>query len=173
MSNSAVEVLVMRCLAHLEKEEAMLQTTKELVQQIREALIRRDQALLQELLEGQQRAAEVSQGLYAARLKMCREIAHTFAVPLETASVGFLAGRVTGSLQQRLLSCRRRLTRAAEQVDILNRGNAALASQTMNLLFGVLHRLTGVSPQPSCYERDGRMSRQLDESLQPLARVTR
>lgn len=159
MVNSTADDLALRCLAHLEQEEAMLQASWELVQQTRQALLERDQQRLHALLERQQTTAAAAQKLHAARQNIRCEIAACFSIPAENASLGYLAQRASAERRGQLLSYRRQLSELAEKVDLLNRGNVALAGQVMDLLHGVLHRLTGENPQPTRYERTGRMAR--------------
>lgn len=157
--NLTADDLALRCLAHLEQEDAMLQASWELVQQTRKALLERDQQRPHELLERQQSTAAAAQKLHAARQMIRRDIAACFSIPAEDASLGYLAQRTSADRRDQLLSQRRQLSDLAEKVDLLNRGNVALAGQVMELLHGVLHRLTGENPQPARYERTGRMAR--------------
>ena len=160
MVNSTVDLVALRCLAHLDKEDAMLQTSWELVQQTRQALLQRDHRLLQQILQRQQETAAIAEKLRSSRQAIRCEIATCFAIPEEDASLGYLARRAPPERRDQLFSYQQRLSKAAEQVDVLNRGNVALAGQVMDLLQGVLHRLTGESPQSACYERSGRFNRQ-------------
>ncbi len=160
MVNSTVDLLALRCLAHLDKEDAMLQTSWELVQQTRQALLQRDHRLLQQILQRQQETAAIAENLRSARQAIRCDIATCFSIPKKDASLGYLARRAPPERREQLISYQQRLSKTAEQVDTLNRGNVALAGQVMDLLQGVLHRLTGENPQSACYERSGRLNRQ-------------
>ncbi len=81
--NSTADDLALRCLAHLEQEDAMLQASWELVQQTRKALLERDQQRLHELLERQQPTAVAAQKLHSARQMIRRDIAACFSIPAE------------------------------------------------------------------------------------------
>ena len=142
MVNSTVDLLALRCLAHLDKEDAMLQTSWELVQQTRQALLQRDHRLLQQILQRQQETAAIAENLRSARQAIRCDIATCFSIPEKDASLGYLARRAPPERRDQLISYQQRLSKTAGQVDTLNRGNVALAGQVMDLLQGVLHRLT-------------------------------
>jgi hypothetical protein len=154
--NATIGTLALRCLAHLEKEDAMLQASRELVLSTRQALLHRDQQRLQLLFDQQRDTATAAQRLRDARTEIRRQIAACFSIPESRASLRFLAEQASPAQRQRLLNCRQRLHDLAEQVDTLNRGNVALAGQLLALLHGILHRLTGENPQPECYQRSGK-----------------
>lgn len=137
----------------------MLQASWELVQLTRKALLARDQQRLHELVERQHSTAVAAQKLHSARQMIRREIAACFSIPDAQASLGYLAQRTSAQRRDQLLSYRRRLSELAEKVDLLNRGNVSLAGQVMDLLHGVLHRLTGENPRPARYGRTGKMER--------------
>ena len=166
--NATEQELAVRCLGHLQQEDAMLQESWELVKETRRALLDRDQLQLQQLLERQEQMAQSADRLRTMRDQIREQVATALAIPSEQASIGLLASRLDGTLRTRMMEYRANLIDTARQVDLLNRANAALALQTVDLFRNVLMRLTGVDPETVCYERTGQFAISSAEPIRSL-----
>ncbi len=153
----AHETLALRCLAHLQQEEAMLQATLSLVEETRAGLLKRDWTILREALDKQQHTIAASAELSKQRDQLRAQIAAELELSSEDATIGALAAHTTDSLREQLLLARGRLTKSTSRINVLNRANTVLAMQTNHIVTDMIHHLVGVKPQPRNYARTGLM----------------
>jgi hypothetical protein len=135
--------LALKCLAHLEKEEAMLDQAVQALRQVRTALVQGDAGQLSQALQQQQHTTQAADDLRAARGRLRQSVARVLGIAANEATLGALADRVSGEMRNRLLGYRVRLTQMARELEMMNRGNAALIQQSMHLLQRLLAQLTG------------------------------
>lgn len=156
--NENPDTLAVACIGHLQQEEAMLTSTLEMLQQIRAALVNRNQAALAEALEAQQRSEKSASELHASRELVRLRIGRCLGLPPAEATLKQLSQRVTGELRERLSAGRRRLAELTMEIDSVNRCNAVLVQQSMGLLNQVLFCLTGQDGSSQRYGASGQMS---------------
>ncbi len=148
--------VALTCLAHLEKEEAMLGAMLERSHAVRAALMSGNLADLAELLADQQHTAKAAAELYKARAQLRQTIA-TAIGSRDAGTLSRLVQCVSEPLRGRLSALRQRLVGMAKDVDRLNRGNMALVRQSVDLLERLLSGLTGSEQSADCYSSAGRM----------------
>lgn len=149
--------LALACIAQLEQEEAMLSATLEILRNIRAALVERNQNQLQTALNQQAHTARAASDLRDARTRLRHAIGHTLGIPPEQVTLTMLASHVSEDLASKILSRGRHLTEMARDVNAMNRSNAMLIYQSMNLLEQLLTCLTGRDDGADRYEARGQI----------------
>lgn len=152
------ETLAVACIGHLQQEEAMLTSTLEMLRRIRESLVTRDHDALSAALQEQERSQKSAFDLQLAREQIRVRISASLGVSPAEATLHQLALRVSGELQERLASGRRRLAELTNEIDAINRCNAVLVQQSMGLLNQVLYCLTGEEQTSQRYGASGHMA---------------
>ena len=152
-----VEDLALVCLAHFEKEEAMMDASLQALHAVRESLVKADPAGLNQAIQGQQRVARSAAELSRARQQLRRRMGQVLGVPAEQVSLRILAERVSGEVRERLRRCRERLAAMAGDIERINRGNIGLVRQSMDLMGRLLESLGGEDGGTSRYTSRGQM----------------
>ena len=146
-----VDELVLVCLAHFDQEETMLAGSLEVLRELRHSLLQSDVARVSRCIERQQQATcaagELASQRGLLRQRLCREL----NIPLEQLTLRTLAERSAGALRARLLTSRQRLLAMAGEIELLQRGNAALIRQSLGLLQLLLGGLSGQGAQAPRY----------------------
>jgi len=152
-----IEGLALVCLAHFEREEAMLDASLESLRAVRESLVKANPEELNEAIQRQQRAAHSAAELAQARRQLRGRMGQVLGVPAEQVSLRMLAERVSGEVQERLWRCRERLAAMAREIERVNRGNIGLVRQSMDLMERLLESLGGEGGGTSRYTSRGEM----------------
>lgn len=152
-----IEDLALVCLAHFEREEAMLDASLESLRAVRDNLVKADPAGLNEAIQRQQQAARSAAELARARRQLRNRMSQVLGVPAEQVSLRMLADRVSGEIQERLWRCRQRLAAMAGEIERINRGNVGLIRQSMDLMGRLLESLGGEHSGTSRYTSRGEM----------------
>ena len=139
----------------MEQEEAMLAATLETLRHVRAALIAGDLATLNRALDQQGHTARAASELQVRRKRLRSDLANSLGQPPESVTLQALAKSLPGEPGERLAGCRVRLKKMAEQVDRLNRGNAALVQQSLGFLHRLFVGLTGGQPSSQSYGPGG------------------
>lgn len=156
MNSPSINDAALKCLAHLEQEEALLTTAHDALHAIREKLVQGDLDGLAQALQNQDQSARPTEEISRARARMRQCVGQAIGVSANSATLSALVGRIDGVLRDRLLNQQRRLSTLANKVDLLNRGNAVLAKHSVDLLDQLLLRLTG-NTSAGQYARSGRL----------------
>ncbi len=159
MDTEVVEKLALRCVAHLQQEEAMLRESFRIVEATRESLLLRDGALLQVTVDQQRHTATAADALRTERERMRTDIAQTLDVAHDRATVSNLAKQASDAVAKELRATQQRLTRLAARVQTLHRANAVLALQTNHMVAGALQKLIGAHLSETSYARNGERQR--------------
>jgi len=160
MSNQTVtdiEGLALLCLAHFEREEAMLDASLQSLLAVREHLAKADPEGLNDAIQRQQHAAHSAAELARVRGQLRGRMSQVLGVPPEKVSLRILADRVTGEVQERLWRCRERLAAMAKEIERINRANICLIRQSMDLMGRLLESLGDKRGVTSRYTSRGKM----------------
>lgn len=130
------------CLAHMQREEAVLESLLQSLSEVRSALLKNDMDALSVALERQDEATQASEKIRVERNEILQQTASSLGIPLESLTLKKLAESIQGKTGQTLDSLRRHLTRMSEEVDRLNRANAAMLNQAVDITRQVLAELT-------------------------------
>lgn len=150
-------MLSSRCLAHLEREEALLTATREALRQVHAALVRHDLRALTVALERQGALAGTAESLRHERDRLRQDLAAALGVPVDAARVRALAERLPGPDGERLRRVRARLKGLAEEVEVLNHSNAFLVRACLDFQQRLLDCLTGSVGAGPCYDPTGQV----------------
>jgi hypothetical protein len=153
-----IEGLALVCLAHFEKEEAMLDASLQSLCAVRDSLVKANPEGLNEAVKRQQHAARLATELAGARRQLRERMGQMLGVPVEQVSLRMLAERVSGEVQQRLWRCRERLAAMARKIERINRGNIGLIRQSMDLMGRLLESLGDDCGGTSRYTSRGEMA---------------
>ena len=121
-------------LSHLAAETELMRSSITVLTDMRRALSRNETDNLIAALEQQQAIADNTQGLLKQRQTIKQHIARALNTPLESASVTLLAKRLDPATRDQVLGSRKQLMTLHREADAINRGIAALASQSLALL---------------------------------------
>ena len=152
------ETLGLACIGHLQQEEAMLTGTLDLLKSMRDALVCRNEEALVAAIESQDQSETAARELHAARALLRARISRGLGVAPADATLQKLTTRVSGELKERLALGRRRLAALSTEIDSVNRCNAILVQQSVELLNQVLYCLTGQEQGSQRYGATGQMS---------------
>jgi len=130
------------CLDHIKREESVLESLLESLREVRSALLKNDVDALGAALERQDEATQASEQIRGKRSEILQHAANSLGLPLESLTLKILADSVGGKAGQTLHNLRQRLTKMSTEVDRLNRANAAMLNQAVDLTRQVLAELT-------------------------------
>lgn len=151
------ERLAMLCLSHFEKEEAVLQTSKESLLRMQTALMAgRMEPLLQALRE-QEESGRLATELHETRRLLRERLAQALEIPAEQVTLRVVSDRGPTALRQSLLASRQRLLQIGDDIERIHRGNSTLLRQSIGLLQRLLGCLLGKADDPSRYTAEGLM----------------
>ena len=156
-TNAASERLALTCLAHFEKEEAMLAATLDAMRAIRSALIARDLQQLETAVSQQQQTAKTAGDLRASRDEIRQRVAESLGMATEHVSLRHVVKLASPRIADRLESCRRRLSEMANEIERMNRANAMLVRHSIDMLHGFLECLAGAATRSNRYDAGGRI----------------
>jgi hypothetical protein len=143
------------CLAHVEREEAVLKSVRESLLQVRAALLCHDMAALKEALARQADEVLAAEELHHLRNTFREDTAKKLGLAPHAITLRLLAAHVAPEPGARLTHGRERLRRLSEEVDQLNRDNAVLVRHGLDFFRHLLSALTGGTPGGNGYDRAG------------------
>lgn len=141
-------------LTHLEREEAVLLDTLDLLRRVRAALLRSDAAELQALRAPQELAAAATDRLRAERDALRVRLGQVIGQEPAGVSLTTLTAALPADLRRPIVGAGDRLRALAKEADRLVRANANLASYLVRFTRGVLLNLTGGETR-TCYGPSG------------------
>jgi flagellar biosynthesis/type III secretory pathway chaperone len=148
--------LVAGFFTHLDNEENALRETIQALHEVRGAIMKRDMEALAQALNQQQQLANKNASQAQARNAVRHRLAAILQVNVDYVNLSLLAQRTTPTMREQLFGRQRRLVELATEADLLNRANAALIRQSIDLLQQVLTCLTGESGTDS-YNASGQI----------------
>lgn len=144
-----------RIRAHLQDEEQTLAVLLLSVREIRQALIARDGERLTRALESEADSLQLGEFMREKRTAFRRELAEQLRVAPEEITLSRLDGCVSESSRGELSATRQRLREMSEELARLNRQNAAMIQQTLDLTERIVGQLTGNGPHFTSYNAHG------------------
>lgn len=148
------QILVDRCLSHLEREAVQLEALKDALAEVRGAIMRNDLRSLADALARQEELTAKGDSIQRARERLRWELADTLDISIDQASLQTLAER-TGDA--RLKGMRQRVRQLAEHVEDFNQVNATLVRRCLDFHKRVLLTLTGGDCAGTCYGPAGQV----------------
>ena len=140
--------LTRRTLADLEDEAATLDATLEGLRRFRNVLLRGDSAGLAAALERQEASAQARAAQAVRRERLRHDWAAILGISPEDVTLTVIAGQLSGDDGARFGRLHARVQALAAEAEELNRGNAAVAGQCLDFLYGFLVELTGGPNSP-------------------------
>jgi hypothetical protein len=135
--------LVRLCSAHLDREQAHLETTREVLRKVYAAARASKPQELSDLLERQKNVAEATAGIRAERERFRAEAGCLMGIAVEAVTVGEIARRLPAGIAQHVLERRRQLQRLAGEVESLGRDVALFGHYFLDFLQRFFVQLTG------------------------------
>jgi len=135
--------LVQLCSAHLDREQAHLETTRELLRKVYAAALASKPQGLADLLERQKSTAEASAGIRAERERFRTEAGNLLGIATQAVTVREIARRLPAGIAQHLLERRRELHGLAVEVEGLGRDIALFSHYFLDFLRRFFIQLTG------------------------------
>ncbi len=142
-------------LSHLGDESATLAAMLTAVREVHHALIHLDDGALQKSLEAEARELSSSLEIQKRRLQLQADLANVLNMPPQEVTLRRLVTMTSGSLCETIQRVWRSLAEMAAEVDRLNRQNAAMISQSLAIVRGVVERLTGAAAVGESYNAVG------------------
>ncbi|GEM_PF-5934624 len=149
--------LALSCLAHFEKEEAVLQTSKESLLKVQAALISGRIEQLRQALRTHEESGRQATDLHEARQLLRERLAETLRIPAEQVTLRVVSDRAPPALRQSLSASRQRLLQISDDIERIHRSNSALLRQSIRLLQRLLGCLLGNAGDTSRYTAEGLM----------------
>ena len=144
-----------RLLAHLREEEQTLAILLVAVREIRQSLITRDGERLTQALQTEADGFEMGQAMRTKRMLFRQEMAARLQIAPEDITLSRLGECASAETRSELAPCRQRLQEMSEELARLNRQNAAMVQQTLNLTARIVGQLTGSEPHFTSYNATG------------------
>lgn len=141
--------------AHLQNEEQSLAVLLLSVREIRQALIARDGERLTRALESEADSLQLGEVMREKRAAFRRELAEQLRIAPEEITLSRLDGCVSEASRGELSATRQRLREMSEELARLNRQNAAMIQQTLDLTERIVGQLTGNGPHFTSYNAHG------------------
>ncbi len=148
--------LARACVAHLDEEASLLDTTAEFLRDVRAALIRGDLAALAGTLERQAEAGRAREAVSRRRTELRQMLAHHLGVEPAAVTLTALAARLAAADAADIASRRDRLRAQAAEVARLNRATATLLAHSAGFLQRLLVALSGGDRAGDRYDPAGR-----------------
>lgn len=144
-----------RILSHLENEENVLAIFLSVARELRQALTWRDGERLTQALEAEADSLQMGNELRDKRAAFRAELAVLLSIPSDEVTLSRLMDHVSPESRATLASTRQRLQETSEDLARLNRQNAAMIQQTLDLTERIVGQLTGGGPHFSGYNAHG------------------
>lgn len=151
-------------LGYLEQEEEQLDVMLDSLSEVRGALLKNDLEALSTALERQAEAVHQTERVRARRGIVLRGMADRLHVDASGITLRKVAESLPASTASWLEESRSRLRQKAEEVERLNRANAAMVFQSVDVTRQVLSELTSAGPAPEVYNASGSLQGQVGGS---------
>ncbi|MBS0203082.1 MAG: flagellar export chaperone FlgN [Planctomycetes bacterium] len=149
------EALAERVKRHLTEEERTLIAVLESVRDLHQSLRQLDGEALTLALQNETAALREAEGLQRQRLAFRTETAGAFGLSPHEVTLSALATKTSGALQASVVETRQKLADMSEEMDRLNRQNAAMIQQSLLLMRGIVGHLTGTTFSGESYNAGG------------------
>lgn len=143
-------------LAHLRDEEQTLEALIVSVGEVRDALITRDGERLTAALQAEAECLQLGDTMRTKRANFRKELAASLNVAVEQITLSQLSLWVSSECRAELAHFRDRLTEMSAELSRLNRQNAAMIRQSLDLTQRIIGQLTGTGPHFASYNAAGR-----------------
>ncbi len=144
-----------RVKVHLDAEERSLIAVLEAVRELHRSLRQLDGAALQQALQYELAALMEAKQMQERRQKLRFDAANELGLSPHEFTLGMLAKKTSGELQQSVVASRQKLSEMAAEMDRLNRQNHAMADQSTAIIRGIVSHLTGTAGQGESYTAGG------------------
>ncbi|MFO1042533.1 MAG: flagellar export chaperone FlgN [Planctomycetaceae bacterium] len=144
-----------RVKVHLDAEERSLIAVLEAVRELHRSLRQLDGAALQQALQYELAALMEARQMQERRQKLRFDAANELGLSPHEFTLGMLAKKSSGELQQSVVASRQKLSEMAAEMDRLNRQNHAMADQSTAIIRGIVSHLTGTAGQGESYTAGG------------------
>ncbi len=144
-----------RIISHLREEEQTLSVLLVAVREIRQALMNRDGERLTQALEAEADSFHMGEVMRDKRAILRREMGSRLNIAPDEVTLSRLDGYVSSESRGELLRCRQRLQEMSEELLRLNRQNAAMIQQTLDLTERIVGQITGGGPHFTSYNATG------------------
>jgi|GEM_PF-3570178 hypothetical protein len=142
-------------LVHLVEEKTTLEAMLKAVRDVHHALIHLDDHSLKQSLEIEARELNSSLAIQQRRLQLQGELASVLHLAPQEITLNRLVTMMSGALRESTDQIWKSLIEMANEIDRLNRQNAALIGQSLSIVRGVIERLSGVSGVGESYDASG------------------
>lgn len=140
---------------HMEREEAALAQMLEALREIRAALLKNDLNAFTSALEKQAKAAQFTEELQQQRRPVIVELATAHGLDGQSITLRELGEAIAGNAGQWIHRCRERMLKAANEVQLLNRHNARMVHQSVEITRLVMAQLTSEDATGTGYNASG------------------
>lgn len=144
-----------RVKVHLDDEERSLVAVLEAVRELHRSLRQLDGAALQQALHMELAALTEAKQLQERRQKLRFDAASELGLSPHEFTLGLLARKSGGELQNSVVASRQKLSEMAAEMDRLNRQNHAMADQSTSIIRGIVSHLTGTAGHGESYNAGG------------------
>jgi len=145
-----------RILSHLHDEEQTLSVLLLAVGEIRQALFTRDGERLTEALHAEADSYQLGEAMRERRTLFRQEMATLLQIDPEEITLSRIDSCVPIELRDEVAASRHRLQEMSDELLRLNRQNAAMIQQTLQLTERIVSQLTGGGPHFTSYNANGR-----------------
>ena len=145
-----------RVLSHLREEEQTLAVLLLAVGEIRQALFTRDGERLTQALQAEAESYQVGEAMRERRTTFREEMAALLQIVPEEVTLSRIDSCVPDAVRDEVSACRQRLQEMSDELLRLNRQNAAMIQQTLQLTERIVNQLTGGGPHFTSYNANGR-----------------
>lgn len=144
-----------RVIAHLREEEQTLAVLLVAVREIRHALLNRDGERLTQALQAEVDSFQMGELMRDKRAALRQQLAERLHESAEEITLSSLERVVSAETRGELAKCRQRLQEMSDELLRLNRQNAAMIQQTLDLTERIVGQLTGNGPHFTSYNATG------------------
>jgi flagellar biosynthesis/type III secretory pathway chaperone len=152
---SAASAIGERVLTHLREEEQTLAVLLLAVGEIRQALFTRDGERLTQALQAEAESYQVGEAMRQRRTLFREEMAASLQIAPEEVTLSRIDSCVPDELRDEVSAGRQRLQDMSDELLRLNRQNAAMIQQTLQLTERIVNQLTGGGPHFTSYNANG------------------
>ncbi len=144
-----------RVLSHLREEEQTLAVLLLAVGEIRQALFTRDGERLTQALQAEADSYQIGEAMREKRVTFREEMATLLQIAPEEVTLSRIDRCVPDEARHEVSASRQRLQEMSDELLRLNRQNAAMIQQTLQLTERIVSQLTG-GPHFTSYNANGR-----------------
>lgn len=141
---------------HLRDEEQTLAILLVAVREIRQALLNRDGERLTQALQAEADSFQMGAEMRERRVVFRQQMAERLQIDPAEVTFSRLEGCVSEETRGELAKIRKRLEEMSDELLRLNRQNAAMIQQTLDLTERIVGSLTGSGPHFTGYNATGR-----------------